>query len=123
MAPHGFLTGAEWAWGTVYRRIVEMIRDGKSVTTGTIPRRLTGTLKDEFCKLSPYGPSVTEAMRARVAAARAAILNGSLEIYRGPLRDNEGRTAIAAGRFLKIEDQELDKMDYLVEGVEGRAKG
>ncbi len=29
---------------------------------GSIPRRLTGTLKDEFCKLSPFGPSVTEAV-------------------------------------------------------------
>jgi hypothetical protein len=39
------------------------------------------------------------------------------------MRDNEGRTAIAAGKILKIEDQELDRMDWLVEGVEGRAKG
>ena len=54
MAPHGFLTGAEWAWGTVYLRIAELIHAGKSVTDGSIPRRLTGTLKDEFCKLSPF---------------------------------------------------------------------
>ncbi len=123
MAPHGFLTGAEWAWGTVYLKIAEMIHQGKSVTNGTIPRRLAGTLKDEFCKLSPFGPSVTPASRARVAAAKASILNGSLEIYRGPLRDNEGKIAIPAGKVLKIEDTELDRMDWLVEGVDGRAKG
>ena len=123
MAPKGFLTGAEWAWGTVYLRIAQLIREGKTVTNGSIPRRLTGTLKDEFCKLSPYGPSVTESARARVAAAKAAILNGSLEIYQGPMRDNEGRTVIPAGKVLRIEDVELDKMDWLVEGVEGRAKG
>lgn len=123
MAPHGFLTGAEWAWGTVYLRIAEMIRAGKSVTNGGIPRRLTGTLKDEFCKLSPFGPSVTEASRARLAAAKAAILNGSLEIYRGPMRNNEGGIAIPAGKVLKIVDVELDRMDWLVEGVDGRAQG
>ena len=123
MAPHGFLTGAEWTWGTVYRRLAEMIHDGKSVTDGGIPRRLTGTLKDEFCRLSPFGPSVTESSRARVAAAKAAILNGSLEIYRGPLRDNEGRIVIPAGKVLRIEDTELDRMDWLVEGVDGSAKG
>jgi simple sugar transport system substrate-binding protein len=123
MAPHGFLTGAEWAWGTVYVRIARMIHDGKSVTNGTIPRRLTGTLKDEFCKLSPFGPSVTEASRARIAVAKKAILDGSLEIYRGPLRSNEGRIVIPAGKILKIEDVELDRMDYLVEGVDGRATG
>ena len=123
MAPRGFLTGAQWAWGTVYVRIAEMVRNGLSVTNGTIPRRLTGTLKDQFCKLSPYGPSVTEQARARVAAAKAAILDGSLEIYRGPIRDNRGITQIPAGKTLKIEDVELDKMDWLVEGVDGRASG
>lgn len=123
MAPRGFVTGAEWAWGTVYLRIAEMIHAGKSVMDGSIPRRLTGTLKDEFCKLSPFGPSVTESSRARVAAAKAAILNGSLEIYRGPMRDNEGRIAIPAGKVLRIEDVELDRMDWLVEGVDGRARG
>lgn len=123
MAPHGFLTGAEWAWGTVYLRVAKMLADGKSVMDGSIPRRLTGTLKDEFCKLSPFGPSVNEQHRARVTTAKKAILDGSLEIYKGPLKDNEGRIAIPAGRTLKIEDVELDKMDYLVEGVEGSAKG
>ncbi len=123
MAPHGFLTGAEWAWGTVYLRIAKMIHAGKSVVDGSIPRRLTGTLKDEFCKLSPFGPSVTESTRARVAEARAAILNGSLEIYRGPLRDNQGHTVIPAGKTLKIEDGELDRMDWIVEGAEGNPKG
>ena len=123
MAPHGFLTGAQWAWGTVYARIAEMVHAGMSVTNGTIPRRLTGTLKDQFCKLSPYGPSVTAQSRERIASAKAAILDGSREIYRGPIRDNKGNIRIPAGKTLKIEDVELDRMDYLVEGVDGSANG
>jgi basic membrane protein A len=123
MAPRGFLTGAQWAWGTVYLRIAEMARAGKSVIDGTIPRRLTGTLKDQFCKLSPYGPSVTVQSRVRIASAKASILNGSLEIYGGPIRDNKGNIRIPAGKTLRIEDVELDHMDYLVEGVDGRAHG
>ena len=122
MAPRGFLTGAQWAWGTVYQRVAQMARDGLSVTNGTIPRRLTGTLKDEFCKLSPYGPSVSQTARERIAAAKAGILNGSLGIYRGPVRDNQGKVQIAAGTTLNVADVELDRMDYLVEGVEGSAR-
>ena len=122
MAPRGFLTGAQWAWGTVYQRVAQMARDGLSVTNGTIPRRLTGTLKDEFCKLSPYGPSVSQTARERIAAAKAGILNGSLGIYRGPVRDNQGKLQIAAGTTLNVADVELDRMDYLVEGVEGSAR-
>ena len=38
-------------------------------------------------------------------------------------RDNQGRVAIPAGKILKIEDTELDRMDWLVEGVDGSAKG
>jgi basic membrane protein A len=123
MAPHGFLTGAQWAWGTVYLRIAEMVHAGKSVTDGTIPRRLTGTLKDQFCKLSPYGPSVTQQSRDRISASKTAILNGSLEIYRGPIRDNQGNMRVPAGRVVKIGDVELDHMNYLVEGVDGSANG
>jgi len=123
LAPRGFLTGAQWAFGTVYQRVAQMVRAGMSVSNGTIPRRLTGTLKDEFCKLSPFGPSVTPQARQRVASAKAAILGGSLEIYRGPIRDNEGKMRIPAGKALQIVDVELDKMDWLVEGVDGRARG
>ncbi len=118
MAPHGFLTGAQWAWGTVYVRIAQMVRDGKSVTNGTIPRRLTGTLKDEFCKLSPYGPSVTAQTRDRIAAAKAAILNGSLEIYRGPIRDNNGQNSDSRG-----QDAEDRRRGTRPDGLAGGRRG
>jgi simple sugar transport system substrate-binding protein len=122
LAPRGFLTGAEWAWGTVYAKYAEMLRGGASVSNGTIPRRVTGKLKDEFSRLSPFGRSLTENMRTRIMAAKARIIDGSFEIYRGPIRDNNGNVAIPAGATLKIEDVELDKMNWLVEGTLGRAQ-
>lgn len=123
MAPRGFLTGAEWHWGTVYRQYAEMLRAGKSVIGGSIPRRLTGTLKDEFCQLSPFGPRVAEPTRQWIAAAKAKIIAGTLAIYGGPIRDNAGKTQIAAGAALHVTDPELDKMDWLVEGVIGKTRG
>jgi len=53
----------------------------------------------------------------------SAILDGSLEIYRGPIRDNEGNIQVPVGTALRIVDVELDRMDWLVEGVDGRARG
>jgi basic membrane protein A len=123
LAPHGFLTGAEWAWGVVYRRYLEMIRDGKSVVNGSIPRRMTGTLKDEFCRLSPFGPRVPGEKRRIVAETKERLLNGSQAIYQGPLKDNTGRIAIPAGKTIGIEDTTLDQMDWLVEGVQGDTRG
>ena len=119
LAPHGFLTGAEWAWAVVYRRYAEAIHDGKSVINGTIPRRMTGTLKDEFCRLSPFGPAVTEQKRQAIAEAKQRLLNGSEAVYRGPLRDNTGKTVVPAGTSVHIEDPALDQMNWLLEGIQG----
>jgi simple sugar transport system substrate-binding protein len=119
LAPHGFLTGAEWAWAVVYRRYAEMIHAGKSVADGTIPRRMTGTLKDEFCRLSPFGPAVTAGKREAIAVAKQRLLNGSQAVYRGPLRDNTGKTVVPAGATIRVEDPVLDKMDWLLEGIQG----
>jgi len=119
VAPHGFLTGAEWSWGAVYKRYVQMIQEGKSVTNGSIPRRLSGTLKDQFCRLSPFGPAVTPEMRARVFRAEQELLDGSAALYRGPLRDNRGRTVVPAGATIPIQSPALDGMNWLLEGIQG----
>ena len=44
---------------------------------------------------------------------------GGFDIFKGPLKDNKGNTVIAAGTTLKQTDLELEKMNYLVEGVVG----
>jgi basic membrane protein A len=122
LGPRGFLTGAEWAWGVVYRRYAELVHAGKSVAGGTIPRRMTGTLKDEFCKLSPFGPAVTPEKREAVARAKQRLLDGTQSVYRGPLRDNTGKTVVPAGVTVGIEDPALDQMNWLIEGIQGDAR-
>jgi simple sugar transport system substrate-binding protein len=119
VAPHGFLTGAEWSWGVVYRQYAEMIRGGKSLIDGTIPRRVTGTLKDRFCRLSPFGAAVTPEMRHRILAAEQELLDGSRAIYRGPLRDNRATVVVVAGTTVSIQDPVLDGMNWLLEGIQG----
>ena len=119
VAPHAFLTGAEWSWGVVYRQYAQMLNEGRSVIDRTIPRRLSGTLKDHFCQLSPFGPAVTPVMQYRILQAQRELLDGSRAIYRGPLRDNKGNIAIPAGKTISIQDPALDGMNWLLEGIEG----
>jgi basic membrane protein A and related proteins len=119
LAPHGFLTGAEWAWAVVYRRYAEMIHAGKSLRDGSIPRRMTGTLKDEFCRLSPFGPAVSAEKRETIARAKQRLLDGTQPVYRGPLRDNTGKTVVSAGVTIRIEDPALDRMNWFIEGIQG----
>lgn len=119
VAPHGFLTGAEWSWDVVYRRYASMLQKGDSVINGSIPRRISGTLKDRFCRLSPFGPAVTPQMRERILSVQQEITDGARAIYQGPLRDNKGNTVIHAGKTISIKDPALDGMNWLLEGIEG----
>jgi simple sugar transport system substrate-binding protein len=113
LAPKGYLTGAEWDWATPYGMLVEAARTGKPH-----PNFLRGGLKEGFVKMSAWGGSVTPKAREAGEAALAAMRKGDA-IFRGPLKDNKGNTVIAAGRVQEMTDIELEKMNWLVEGVLG----
>ena len=86
---------------------------------GDIPHILRGGLADNFCKLSPYGEAVTAEAQAAADAAMTGVKSGDLIIYNGPLNTNDGKEILPAGKGFSIEDIELEKMDYLIEGVNG----
>jgi simple sugar transport system substrate-binding protein len=114
LARNAYLTGAEWNWEALYPRFVRMFAAGQ-----TIPNFFRGGLKEELVKVSPYGAMVTEAARKQADDAKAKLVAGTLDIFKGPLVDNKGRTVIAAGVSRGQTDPELEKMDYLVDGVLG----
>jgi basic membrane protein A len=115
LAPKGYLTGAEWNWGKIYTDYVKWIQAGKSY-----PHLLRGGLKEGFVTVSPYGKAVSAETRKRADAARAKFMDGTMVVYKGPLRDNAGKTVIPAGAEQKQADIRLESMDYLVEGVVGK---
>jgi simple sugar transport system substrate-binding protein len=119
LAPKGYLTGAEWDWSSIYTSLGEQFMAGKTLMNADIPHVLRGGLADKFCKLSPYGPAVSDQAKADADAAIAAIESGQLTIYNGPLKTNDGKEVLPAGKGLPIDDLELEKMDFLIEGVNG----
>ena len=86
----------------------------------TYPHLLRGGLKDGFVKVSPYGKAVSAAAKKKADAAKAKFMDGTMVIYKGPLKDNTGKVVIPAGTEQKQTDVALEKMDYLVEGVVGK---
>jgi basic membrane protein A and related proteins len=114
LAPNAYLTGAEWNWLTAYTTIIDAARTGKPH-----PNFLRGGLKEGFVKMSAYGPMVPDAAKKSADDIKAKMVAGSFDIFKGPLKDNKGATVIAAGKSLKQTDLELEKMNYLVEGVVG----
>lgn len=120
LAPKGYLTGAEWDWTSVYTSYVEMIRAGKTLMNGGIPHLVRGGFKEKFLTLSPYGSAVGEQAKKDADAAKAKFLDGSMVVYKGGLKDNSGKVVIPAGKDLKQQDGELEKMNWLAEGVVGK---
>ena len=114
LAPQAYLTGAEWNWEVLYPRFVKMFTAGE-----TIPNFYRGGLKEGLVKVSPYGSMVSEAARKQADDVKAKLSDGSYVIFKGPLVDNKGKTVIASGVNRGQTDPELEKMDYLVDGVIG----
>lgn len=118
LAPKGYLTGAEWDWSTPYKQLIEA-----AIADKPMINFLRGGLAEGFVKMSPYGAAVTPAAKKAGDAALAALKSGKFAIFKGPLKDNKGATVIAAGISLEMTNVELEKMNYLVEGVVGSIPG
>src|SRR6201992_2560928 len=114
LAPKSYLTGAEWNWEALYPKFVKMIASGEG-----IPNFYRGGLKEEIVKVSPYGEAVSEEARKHADDIKAKLTAGTYTIFKGPIMDNKGKTVITAGTERGQKDPELEKMDYLVEGVIG----
>jgi simple sugar transport system substrate-binding protein len=122
LAPKGYLTGAEWNWSKVYSDYAEMVKAGKSLASGTIPHLIRGGLKEQFVKCSEYGPAVGAEAKADADAAKGKFLDGTMVIFKGPLKDNSGKEILPAGKEFPQQDIALESMSWLVEGVIGSTK-
>ena len=122
LAPKGYLTGAEWNWASIYAKYAEWIRDGKTLMNGGIPHFVGGALKEGFCKLSDYGLAVNEAAKKDAEAAKAKFMDGSMVIYQGEIKDNTAKVVIPKGKEYKQQNPELEKINWLVEGVIGNTR-
>ena len=118
LGPKGYLTGAEWDWSTPFNIIIKAALDNKPH-----PNFLRGGLKDGFVKMSPYGPGLSAAGKAKVDEIKAKMMKGEYVIFKGPLKDNKGGVVIAAGTAYEHTNIALESMNYLVEGVVGQMPG
>ncbi len=112
--PQKYLTGAEWDWPATYTKIINDYMAGKP-----IDNLIRGGLKEAIVKSSAYGPAVTAEARKHADAVKAKFLTGNVALYKGPLKDNKGKIVIPVGTSLEQTNIELEKMNYLVEGVIG----
>jgi len=120
-APKSWLTASVYNWGPYYLSRV------KAAMNGTWKSGFYyGSMKSGFTGLAPFGPGVTAATKAKIAAKMKAIENGSFYEFTGPLYDQSGKLRVKAGvrmQVLKGGTNSLYGMNWLVKGVVGSPKG
>ncbi|MEO6929568.1 MAG: BMP family ABC transporter substrate-binding protein [Casimicrobiaceae bacterium] len=112
-APHAQLTAVTHVWDAYYTRVAQSVLDGTWK-----PDHVWGGIKDGMIRMAPFNPAVPQDVRDQMLKAQAEIVAGRLHPFTGPLKDNEGKLRLAAGTT--ISDDALLKMDYYVEGVQGK---
>ena len=111
--PKTNLTSVTMQWGDYY------IAQTKEAIAGTWKSSdVWGGLKSGMVALGPFGPAVTDPVKAEVAAAKAKIEAGTLAPFTGPVKDQNGAEKIAAGKSLS--DGDILGMNWFVEGVQGK---
>jgi basic membrane lipoprotein Med (substrate-binding protein (PBP1-ABC) superfamily) len=111
VAPKGWITAAVWNWGPIYTKLAEQAIGGKFK-----PELLRFGVKDGVVDLAPFGASVPKEVQDEVTRVKQEIIAGTLQPFKGPIMDQDGKVRIEGDQPDTIT---LEKMDYLVEGVVG----
>jgi hypothetical protein len=91
----------------------------KAVAGGTcLTEPYYGTMADGMITLGVFGSDVDQETQDLIAEKAAAIIDGSLVPFTGPINDNTGTERIAEGVSATLG--ELLGQDYFVEGVIGK---
>ena len=111
--PHAQLTANTENWGGYYTEEVRKVING----TWTGGRRTIGGVKENMIVLTPLNPSIPPDVVKLFNDRKQALVDGKINAFTGPIKDNSGVTKVAAGSTLT--DQQLMTLDWYVEGVEG----
>ena len=111
--PNAQLTAVTHHWGTYYTKVAQSVVDGKWQQDN-----VWGGIKDGMIKLAPFNKVVPPDVVAMVTKAEGEIAAGKLNPFTGPMKTNDGKEVLTAGKT--ITDADLSKMDYYVEGVVGK---
>lgn len=118
VAPDAQIVAVTHRWGDYYVQRAKAVLDGSWKSTDT-----WGGVKEGMIRVGDFGPKVPKAVQDEVMARQQDIAAGRLQPFRAvaaDVRDNQGRVVIARGQAL--DDGQILKMNWLVEGVQGRVE-
>lgn len=113
-APNAHLTAIEDIWGPHYIERTQAVLDGTWATANIWEGMVDGTVV-----ISPYNAALEPEIVAEAEKIKAGYMDGSFDIFTGPIYDVDGNLKVADGVKLTLE--ELAVVDWFVKGVETAA--
>jgi len=111
--PKAHLTAIVHNWGPLY------VAKAEAVINGTWKSEdIWDGLAENALDLAPFNSEVPQTVQDKVNAVKAAIINGSLHPFTGPIVDQSGTTKVADGKVIPTGD--LMGMNWYVKGVDGK---
>ncbi|MEG1999927.1 MAG: BMP family ABC transporter substrate-binding protein [Evtepia sp.] len=113
-APKAALVSARINWGVYYQYALDCVINGKA-----IDQDWCKGFADNAVFLSPLNETVVaEGTKAAIDQASGLLLDGSLHVFQGPLKDVEGKEVVAADTFYpESEKASAPSWDKIIEGI------
>jgi len=111
--PNAQITAVTHVWDKYYTDRAKAVLDGTWK-----PDHIWGGIREGMIAMGPFGKTVPSDVREAMLKVQGEIAAGKFHPFTGPIKDNEGKERLPAGTT--ISDETLLKMDYYVEGVQGR---
>ncbi len=74
-------------------------------------------LAEGLLDLAPFGPAVPDDAKELIAQKKQELVDGTFDVFVGPLKDNTGELRVADG--VTMPDGEKLAFDWLIEGIVG----
>ncbi|HWJ93884.1 MAG TPA: BMP family ABC transporter substrate-binding protein [Telluria sp.] len=113
IAPDAQIAAVTHHWGDYYVRRTQAVLNGTWKTAN-----FWGGVAQAMVRCGDFGTKVPKAVQQEVLARQGDIATGKLHPFTGPISDNSGKLVLAKGKIMT--DPEILKMNYLVEGVQGK---
>jgi len=111
--PKAQLTASTHDWSQYYLGTTRSVLDGTWKA-----QSVWGGMKDGMVRLAPLHASVPKDVQDRVKTLGDEIVSGRGHPFAGPLKDQAGKERVPSGKVMP--DDALQKMDFYVEGVQGK---
>ena len=114
VGPDAQIIAVTHQWGDYYTRRVKAVLDA-SWKSGSV----WGGVKEGMIRVGDFGTRVPKKVQDEVMGLQKAIGSGKLHPFSGPITDNDGRQVLPKGQ--RLSDEQILNMNYLVQGVVGKA--